>query len=1087
MSLSLLAVVAVAYLLILFIVAWFGDRVPQAIVTKYKPVLLALAGTYTTAWMYFATPAQAVERGWLIPPTFLGAFLMLTLGAPIMVRLVRYAKEQHSGSIADFIAHQYKGSHSVAVGVAIIAIVAIMPYLALQLRAITESFVVLSSSNAPTWMISLAVSLAFAFFAIVFGTKHIDNSAQNNGLLITVALESFIKLVAFAAVAYIAISQLGGLKASFVAALNSESLANTMAADGNSGAYATATLLGMIAMFCLPRQFHILMVESNSEQDIKTVRYIVPLYLGAVTFCLLAVGVGGYLLMPSGMRYAEHFVLNLPVYFGHQDLALLSFIGGISAGSSMMIISSVALATMICHTLITPQLVSRWVTERQTTIGDNMRNIRRVVILLLLIMGFAVDSYIPNTIRLGDFGLVSLSLIAQLAPVVLIPMVYTRVRAEGAIAALVAGSALWYLMMFAPFASADTNDQGRLAVSAVMIDRSVLISLLVNSLVLIIVSELFNRAAIATTVNTTPWRKSQLEQLLAQFVGYDAARATFTKYEQQAIDETTLTVTTQRLLAGIIGESAARSVIEQGHADTESSKLFLHTRELLDNSLNYVGQGISVLNSQQQLVAWNKAYIELFKYPDDLVYLGASIEQLIRYNGEHGLFGNTDIEHEILKRLEHLKTGTAYASTHRSPNGRVIEIEGRPLPDGGFVSTYNDVTEREALIDELQRTKVQLELKVADRTKQLHQTSQELQNADAERIRFIAAAGHDIMQPLNASKLFVGALSASDLSDNQLVLCEQVTTSLTSVQAMIDGLVDLARIDANEVAVDIAVINSSDILSPIVDAVTAQARLKGLDVSAKLSACFVLSDKHLLARMIGNLVSNAIKYTDTGSIEISTRQLQNKLLVSVKDTGIGIDEQVLDTELYKEFYRGPNARQREGLGLGLATVARLAKRLNIGLEVQRHPVGTEFQLSIECAPLHTDDRIGDRPLDDQFEVDGIDVYVVDDHIDTQNALSMLINAWGCNVTTDSYGDGLNSLPCPQLLLIDYHLRRDLNGVDIASKLLKIWGEDCAVVIMSADTTGIAQGHCERAGYRFMRKPINSPQLRKIIAEQRVAV
>ncbi|MFC6977639.1 hypothetical protein [Microbulbifer taiwanensis] len=455
-SLTTLAAVALAYLLLLFAIAFWGDRLPVARIRPIKPLLLALAGTYTSAWMFFGTPAQAVEEGWLLPPTFVGASLMLIVGAPLLTRFVRLCKRRGSTSIADFISAQFGGSQWLAATVAVLALVAVLPYLALQLRAVSDSFLLLAhSGEISSSAVTAVVSVTLGLFALLFGTRHIDSSVHRNGMLLAVAFEALVKIGAFVAVAWFVLgSAFDGATGLAREALASERVAQLNAARPADTGYFAVVVLGMAAMFCLPRQFHILMIESDGEQDIGPVRKLIPIYLGILSVAILVVGYGGLLWLPqtpgAGFDNPERFVLGIPLHGGSEWLSLLAFIGGLSAGSSMVIIATIALSTMIANTMVVPWWLQRLQARpADQALGSDLRRVRRGIIALIMLAAFAVNEAIGAGVRLGTFGLLSLALVGQLAPAmiaaVIWPKHWIRLRAAGVIAGLAAGTLVWAL------------------------------------------------------------------------------------------------------------------------------------------------------------------------------------------------------------------------------------------------------------------------------------------------------------------------------------------------------------------------------------------------------------------------------------------------------------------------------------------------------------------------------------------------------------------------------------------------------------------------------------------------------------------
>lgn len=1103
-SLTTLAAVALAYLLLLFAIAFWGDRLEASRIRPVKPLLLALAGTYTSAWMFFGTPAQAVEEGWLLPPTFVGASLMLIFGAPLLVRFVRLSKQQGSTSIADFISAQFGGSQWLAAVVALLAVVAILPYLALQLRAVADSFLFLADKKEiSSSLVTATVSATIGLFALLFGTRHIDSSVHRNGMLLAVAFEALIKMGAFVAVAWFVLgSAFDGAADLARVALASERVAGLAEVRPADTGFFAVVVLGMAAIFCLPRQFHILMIESDGEGDIGPVRKLIPLYLGILSVAILVVGYGGLLWLPqfseAGYGNPERFVLGIPLAGGSEWLSLLAFVGGLSAGSSMVIIATIALSTMIANTMVVPWWLQRLqrIESRPAAgaLGSDLRRVRRGIIALIMLAAFGVNEAIGEGVRLGTFGLLSLALVAQLAPSMIAavcwPKQWLRLRAAGVIAGLAAGSAVWAL-------SALPAAVGRVDLLAQWLDLrwsalsiSCVFGLGLNAAVLLLVSAALHYwRPLGRGAEEVPVDRAQLRELLARFVGGDAAARTFANLEEESSRDYRGAV--ERILAGIVGSTSARRLVRQlGSAGAstqtleQASAIYQFGRGLLQSSIDNIDQGISVVDANLNLVAWNRRYVELFRYPTSMIYVGQPVSELVRYNASRGECGPGSVEMHVDKRVEHLRAGTAYRVQRHRTDGTVLEIRGNPLPGGGFVTTYTDVSDYQRALGELTEVKNSLEQKVASRTAELRALNSELEAASRGKTRFLAAASHDLVQPLNASRLFLDALTERQLDGDSRSLLSRADSALAAAEQLITDMLQIARMDAGDIHPNIRPTELDRVLFDVVEQARLAAGSRNIQLRYRPSRLWVLSDEKMLRRVVQNLLDNAIKYTRSGGVLIGARGRDGDISLEIWDTGCGIEESQ-QRNIFREFCRldisGGGGEREHGYGLGLATVERLCRLLDSPVSLDSEPGrGSVFRVRLPRAPREARKVAAPAQLPKPQAALRLRVVCVDNEPAILEAMQALLGGWGCHIECARNREQALQLAQPELLLMDFHLDESGDGIGLAGELMSRWGESVPCVIISAENTDLVKSHAQRKGWQFLQKPLRPAALRALL-------
>lgn len=652
-----------AYLAALFGVAWWADRraaAGRSVIGNAWVYALSM-GVYCTAWTYFGSVGRAASSGVWFLPIYLGPTLAMVLAWMVLRKMVRIARTYRITSIADFIGSRYGKSRALAGLVTLIAVVGILPYMALQLKAIASGYALLTaapgepagSGGGPWWRDgTLYIALALAGFTMVFGTRHLDSTERHEGMVAAIAAESVVKLLAFVAVGiFVTWSLFDGPADLFGRAMAQPELAALLRL-GERGSFAwsqwfSLLLLSMLSVLLLPRQFQVMVVENVDERHIRRAAWAFPAYLLAINLFVLPIALGG--LMAGRGADPETFVLSLPLAAGQQALALAAFIGGLSAATGMVIVEAIAVATMVCNDLVLPLLLRlRRFTARAAGGMQEMAGlllaVRRGVIALLLLLGYVYFRIAGEAYALVSIGLISFAAVAQFAPALLGGMYWTGGTRAGALAGLVAGFALWiYTLMLpsiaksgwmdaafverGPFGQAWLRPEQLFGLTGLdALTHALFWSLLANAGLYVAVSlarrpgarelgqalrfvEVFGRgdtaAGGAAGVEAAHFwrgraRVDDLLQLLARFVGRDAAERLFAEHARRAgvariadlQADARLVEWVETQLGGAIGSASARamvaSVVEEEtlapddvlRVVEEASRLRAHSQEL---------------------------------------------------------------------------------------------------------------------------------------------------------------------------------------------------------------------------------------------------------------------------------------------------------------------------------------------------------------------------------------------------------------------------------------------------------------------------------------------------------------------------
>ncbi|WP_308295067.1 SpoIIE family protein phosphatase [Streptomyces sp. NK08204] len=462
--------VSAGYLGLLFAVAFYGDRRAdsgRSIINNATVYALSFA-VYVTSWTYYGSVGWAATAGVGFLPIYLGPTLMLALGWLVLRRIIRISHRHRVTSLADFVSARYGKSTALGCLVTIIAVVGVVPYIALQLKAVSNTFSIIrrhpgitsvaGSSHVPLFQdTGLYVALVLAAFTIVFGTRHLDATERHEGMVAAIAFESVVKLVVFLSVGiFVTFWMFGGVHHLFSQAADAG--LTTLFTVGEQTGYGTwiwLTVLSMLAIVLLPRQWQISVVENVDERHLKRAMWLFPLYLLAISLFVLPIAAGGLLRFGKAAD-ADTYVLTLPMAEGHQALALLVFIGGLSAATSMVIVETIALSTMVSNSLVLPLLLrSKSRLAHRDHLAGLVLGIRRATIVLVLLLGYAYFRLAGEQERLVSIGLVSFAAVAQFAPAILGGLFWKGGTRRGVLAGLVAGFAVWtYTLVLPSFADA---------------------------------------------------------------------------------------------------------------------------------------------------------------------------------------------------------------------------------------------------------------------------------------------------------------------------------------------------------------------------------------------------------------------------------------------------------------------------------------------------------------------------------------------------------------------------------------------------------------------------------------------------------
>jgi Na+/proline symporter/signal transduction histidine kinase/CheY-like chemotaxis protein len=1156
--------VALAYIGLLFLVASYGDRtrgLGRGGRTRLLIYPLSLA-IYCTSWTFFGSVGSASRTGYEFLTIYIGPALMIGLFSPLLIRVVRLAKAQNITSIADFIAARYGKSQTVAAIVALIAIVGTIPYIALQLKAVSASLETIiaqmtfaaDAARPLLGDIALFVALAMATFAVLFGTRYIDATEHQHGLMLAIAAESIVKLVAFVAVGvFITFFMFHGPEALFAAARENPQSASIFSRQPSYDTLIATTLLSFVATILLPRQFHVAVVENHNEGEIKRAAWLFPLYLVAINLFVVPIALAGLLTFRNGEIDSDMFVLALPLQTGSSVLALVAFVGGLSAATAMVIVESVALSIMVSNDIVMPLVLRRRgsLISGRGNIGSLLLTARRVAIFAIILLAYLYYRTAGDA-QLASIGLLAFAALAQLAPAFFGGLFWRHGTSRGAIAGMTSGILVWaYTLLLPSFADigivgqhiltdgpwhiAALRPQNLLGLDLPPLVHGVLWSLAVNLACYIgfslrhapssierLQANIFVPSDLAPIAPSFRFWGStvtveELTATVARYLGEARTKSAFESFAAthrislEAKDEADFRLVrhAEHILASAIGGASSRLVLSlllrKRNVSTKAALRLLddanaaiqYNREILQTALDHVRQGIAVFDKDLQLICWNRQFGDIVDLPPSLIRAGSNLAEILRFTARRGDIEAGQVDRFVQQQIARYISGNEPFLERFAKPGQSIEVRANRMPDGGIVTTFTDITPSVEAAEALERANESLERRVQERTEELTRLNAALERAKGEadeanisKTKFLAAASHDILQPLNAARLYVTSLIERQGGGDEQRLVGNIDASLEAVEEIFSALLDMSRLDTGAMRPELTSFRIDDLMKQIELEFAPIAAAKGLGLTFVRSSLVVRSDRRLLRRLVQNLVSNAVKYTPSGGVLVGCRRRGRALRIDVCDTGVGIPESQ-QRDIFVEFHRlDQGARIARGLGLGLSIVERVARVLGCSVEVNSAAGrGSRFAVAV---PLSNAAAVELQARDDirvdPSQLAGTVALCIDNEPAVLDGMETMLRGWGCAVIKAADLDGAlaaaeDSAHAPGGLLIDYHLDHG-NGIEAIVSLRARYG-DLPAILITADRSPAVREAARAQGIQLLNKPIKPAALRALLAQWRV--
>lgn len=1153
--------IALAYIGFLFAVASYGDRVRAGSgERRSRPLIYPLSlAVYCTSWTFFGSVGLASRQGYDFLAIYIGPAIMVGLGFPLILKIVRLAKAQNITSIADFIAARYGKRQAVAAIITVVAVIGAVPYIALQLKAVSASLITVLGQNHLTGDfdlpffsdLSFIVAIAMAAFAVLFGTRHTDATEHQEGLMLAIATESVVKLFAFLIVGgYITFFMFDGPRDLWAKAAAHGDILPVFTGEPDIGKWITMTVLSFVCILLLPRQFHVSVVENHNSSEVRRAAWLFPVYLLLINLFVVPIAIAGLYTFPAGAVDGDMFVLALPLSAQSGFFTMLAFVGGLSAATAMVIVESVAVAIMVSNDIVVPLILRRRGNRSgaRSDMGSILLRSRRWSIFSVLLLAYFYYRAAGEA-QLAQIGLLSFAAVAQFAPAFFGGLFWRGATARGAIAGIVAGIAVWsYTLLlpsfvasglldqsivdFGPFGIAALRPEALFGIETAALTHGVMWSLGLNILTFIGVSLFTTPSAIerlqasvfvrADRVPLAPsfrlWHSSvtadDLVATVSRYLGKERTRRSFEDFAQtrgialdskRDADAHTLRYA-EHLLASAIGAASSRLVLSlllrKRDVSTKAALRLLddasaaiqYNREILQKALDHVRQGIAVFDGELQLVCWNRHFGEMLGLAPGLVRIGVPLDEILRSNAKRGDFGEGNIDALVAERHERYVVRNEPFHERLPQDGIVVEVRSNRMPDGGIVVTYTDITPAVEAAEALERANETLERRVRERTEELTRLNQELARAKAvadeaniSKTRFLAAASHDILQPLNAARLYATSLVERERQGDKAKLAANVDASLEAVEEILAVLLDISRLDGGSLQPEFVDLRIDEVLSQLEVEFAPIAQEKGLRLTFVPCTLTVRTDRRLLRRLLQNLVANAIKYTPRGRVLVGCRRKGKQLRIDVIDTGLGIPAGKQKI-IFKEFQRLPQGVQAaRGLGLGLSIVERIARVLDHKIALRSaSSKGSSFMVQLPTAAAVARSSMvrasGTRPA---IPLDAVAVMCIENDIRVLEGMKALLGGWGCHVVAaPGLAKALAALregPRPDVLLVDYHLDEG-NGIDAIKALRAKIADGLPAALVTAERGPQVRDAARANGIHVLYKPLKPAMLRAFIAK-----
>lgn len=900
MSINLLILAALGYVAFLFAIAFFAERHADRLRAEGRqprllrsPLVYTLSlSVYCTAWTFYGAVGYAARSGLEFITIYLGPTLVFVGWWGLLLRLVRVGKAQRATSVADLLSARYGKSNAVAVVVTLLACAAYTPYIALQLQSIALSFGAFAGDAgwAPQ-QLAFWTAAGLAAFTILFGTRNLDADEQHPGVVTAIAVEAVVKLVALLAVGVFVVWGVAEGPADIMARIRAAERPEWQIRPER---WLGLTLLAGVAIVTLPRMFQVLVVENSDERHLAVASWAFPLYLFAISFFVLPIAVVGLAVLPPGSN-PDLFVLTLPLALGQDGLAMLAFLGGLSAATSMVIIAAIALSTMVSNHIVVPLwLASRRAGAPPSDMRALVLNARRLLIGAILALGYIYFVISGGSRALAAIGLIAFVGMAQALPALVAGLWWRGATRTGALAGVGTGSLIWLYTLFLPSFGAGVVMGGPLMTEGPF------------GIAWLRPHALFGVTALDPLLHALFW--SMLANTGALILG-----------SLLSIPGPVERVQSAQFVGGY-GDGLA-----EGEAEARAPA---HGWSRAGGA---EADGEALLEMAQRILGAASAQ--------------SFFEAEARAQGKAGFL--PDATPEFLDRLERrlagsVGTATAHAMVAQITGGRLVSVADLMAVASETAQIMEQSSRLQAQSEELERT-----------ARALREANAMLQKLSVQKDSFLSQISHELRTPMTSIRAFSEILMDDEIAPDEVARYARIIHDESiRLTRLLDDLLDLSVLEHGQVKLEL----SEALLSELIDRalMASNSVLPQRDFALRRDLAreqvMLRTDVGRLTQVFINVLSNARKYCDAPqpAMTVTVRRRGPMVSVDFVDNGAGIpkDKQAL---IFEKFARLTDTHKAGGAGLGLAICREIM--VNLGGDIRYLPGqgGAAFRVSFPVA------------------------------------------------------------------------------------------------------------------------------------------
>ncbi len=1107
---------------------------------------LTLALFLIVSYIY-ALYNMAFSDGWILAAVGLGPLLVFAFGFGFLKRIAKIVHIQNIKSLPDLLSARYGKKTTVSIISTLLILILALPYLGMQLwyidystgiiiayfnTSLMNDFGVLTQKNSKLLIVILL------FFVGFVAIKSTQPSKGTHGVLFVIALCSIASIilvaVIFTYIVYFRFDGLADLLTQFSSVRSQEMIFKGEFSLSN---FIVMIFLSGFAFIAMPWQFMIIFGDNIDEKKLTVGRKLLLPYLLGFFALIVPVGIAIIVIIKNNNMINFDLAL-LTTMLGDNVIwiGLLFYFVSLISSVLLMVIGTLAISTMISNDIVLPLLLKTLGGEGfiKSQAKKSILLLKRCLIVFTLVLGYFI--YLELAIS-GQYEKLLYNfymILFQLAPAMIGGIYWHRATAKGVIAGLIAGLVMWAITSGQP-----------IAISLGIMNNSILNPMMffktnldsytlatfwitgVNILFFIIFSYMSkpdedevmqkNLFANINAPNRYAGQKSillsDLQTLVGRYVGQNISKRRFETFaNNQNISLMPNDFASMQFinfaenqLAGTIGSSSARFVMaiimerkKIGAKSAiklldEASDIIQHNRQFLQSAVDNIKQGICVLDENLKLLCWNHAFQKLLNIPDGILENNLYFKFILEYCANKGVFGEGKVKDIVANRmLNYIALKKTMREAIHSTK-QILEVTSSVMPEGGYVITFDNITAQVNTAKTLESVNINLEQRVDERTGELTLLNEQLSSAKAnaeeaniDKTRFLAAASHDISQPMNAARLYSTALLEKPLDGEVKQIAQSLDLSLTSVEEILVALLDISRLDSGVFETKMADFSLNRLFEQLYVEFKPLADKKGLKLKYVKTKAYIKSDRRHLRRILQNYISNAIKYTEQGEVLFGCRHKGKRLRLDVYDTGHGVAPFQIKT-IFKEFKRLESGmRVAEGVGLGLSIVDRISKMIGSELDItSKVDRGSKFSCYVDLgSQKNSNEIVESKVFIARKKLNDLNVICIDNEPEILNALKVLLGNWGVNgIYSETSKDALQQMQdkdiTPHAIIADYHLNFE-NGVFAIEKIRWQVDKPIVAILATADRSEQVAKICRKKDIILMSKPIKPAVLRAVL-------